>query len=103
MTVQILTEVLLVLSILAVVLFCVVLCRVYDVLGDAKITSKILAKRSSEADELIRTFNLSISTFGKAISGFVSTFNFGKAIKEKIEEKVKENKEKEKDDKEGRE
>lgn len=103
MTVQILTEILLIVAIFAIVVLVVVLWRLYDVLGDAQVTSKILAKRSKEADELIRTFNLSVSTFGKAISGFVSTFNFGKAIKEKIEEKVKDNKEKEKDDKEGRE
>lgn len=84
MLTETLFQILLIVGIVGGILFIVVFCRFYDVLADIKSVTKVVSKRVNEIDEQIGELQTMIKNCIDVIKGFAASFDFIKAIKNKL-------------------
>lgn len=84
MSTELLTQVLIIATIVAVIYLILVLKRAYEVLGDTKEVSTIAAKRTKEVDERISAAENKLDSFSDAVRGFVYSFDFIKMLRDKL-------------------
>ncbi len=91
MTPELLYQILLAVSIIAVVCLVIVLWRLFTILNDVKVVSDVAKKRTLEVDLYIGKTMQSLQGIGDAIRGFIYSFDFIKAIREKFVNKGEKN------------
>ncbi|MFA6963403.1 MAG: hypothetical protein WC227_01660 [Patescibacteria group bacterium] len=80
MDTELLRQILILTTIAAVVLLIMIFCRVYDILGDAKIVSSLSVKRAKQIDGLITKGEQIVTEYIDGFKGFLSSVGFIKNI-----------------------
>ncbi len=92
MTTEAWVQILVAVSIVAVVFLIVTLYRLYGVLGDVKEVSAIAAERAKEVDAKIDQAEKKIDSLSEVLKGFVYSLDIIKVIREKFKKSQKEDK-----------
>ena len=82
MSEAVLSQILIIVLIVAVIALIAVLWRTFEVLGDIKVASGILAKRAIEADKAIGRAIGTASSIAEGIKGFLLSLGFVQNLKD---------------------
>ncbi|MFA7253674.1 MAG: hypothetical protein WC107_03890 [Patescibacteria group bacterium] len=82
-----LEQILVLVSIIAVLLLCAVLLRLYQIMTNVKKTSDIMEKRVSELDRAIDKLEAKAETLVEMVKGFFYSMDFIKKIKSSVNKK----------------
>lgn len=85
MSTELMIQLLIGISIIAIIFWIAVLWRVFGILTDVKETTIIVKKRVQDVDAGIGKFEKTITEGMDALKGFVYSLEFIKSIREKIE------------------
>jgi|GEM_PF-1476298 len=92
MTTEAWVQILIAVSIVAVIVLIAALYRLFDVLGDVKETTAIAEKRAKELDAKIDQVEEKVSSYSNALKRFVASLDVIKIIADKFNKKKKESK-----------
>jgi len=81
MDTELLKQILILVSILAVAILIAVFWRLYDILGDVKTVSRLSAKRAEQVDGMITKFEQSVTDYLDSFKVFLSSLGFIKNIR----------------------
>lgn len=80
-------QILIAVSIVAVIVLIAALYRLFEVLGDVKVTTKIAAERAKEIDATIDQAEEKIGSIAEVVRGFMHSLDVIKIIKDKFKNK----------------
>ncbi len=80
METELLKQILILVSIAAVVMLMVILWRLYSILGDVKTISTLSVKRAQQFDGMITKFEQTVTEYLDGFKGFLSSVGFIKNI-----------------------